>query len=185
MGGPGSGPRWWRGNKKATVEDSHVLTAQALVPFLGMETWKVGTMTWTRGEEKEVVASISYRRVEVEDPARRVFRFIYTVGKGEAAREADYVIQLVSVSPHFGGVRWFFLCPLVYHGTPCLHRGDKLYLPPGGLYFGCRKCYDLTYTTSQESHKFDGMYKSLAAGMGRGITPQEVKYLLWRQKRNL
>lgn len=180
MGGPGSGNRWRR-SKKSTVEDGLTLTVQALTPFLNIRTDHAGTMTWTRGEEKEVVASISYRRVEVEDPARRVFRFIYTVGKGEAAREADYVIQLVSVTPHFGGVRWFFLCPLVYHGAPCLHRGDKLYLPPGGLYFGCRKCYDLTYTTSQESHKFDGLFKALAADMGRGFTPAQVKAALKRK----
>lgn len=184
MGGPGSGNRWRR-SKKSTVEDGLTLTVHAFTSFMNMKTWDVGTMTWTRGEGKEVVASISYRRVEVEDPARRVFRFIYTVGKGEAVREADYVIHLVSALPHFGGVRWYFLCPLVREGRPCLHRGEKLYLPPGGLYFGCRKCYDLTYTSSQESHKFDGMYKSLAAEMGRGMTPQQVKYLLWRKERNL
>lgn len=184
MGGPGSGNRW-RWNKKSTVEDSHVFTVQALTPFLNIETNYQGTMTWTRGPEKSVVATVSFRRVEVEDPGQRAFRFLYRVGKGDAAREMDYVVHLVSAAPHFGGVRWYFLCPLVHEGRPCLHRGEKLYLPPGGLYFGCRKCYDLTYTSSQESHKFDVLYKSLAADMGRGVTPQQVKYLLWRQKRNL
>ena len=27
----------------------------------------------------------------------------------------------------------------------------KLYLPPGGRYFGCRHCHDLTYRSRQES----------------------------------
>ena len=30
--------------------------------------------------------------------------------------------------------------------------GGKLYLPPGGKYYGCRHCYDLTYESSQTSH---------------------------------
>jgi len=180
MGGPGSGNRW-RWNKKSTVEDSHVLTVQGFIPFLDMDPLNVRIVSWTRGEEKEVVGSISFRRVEVEDPGQRALRFLYRVGKGDAAREMDYVVHLVSALPHFGGVRWYFLCPLVHEGRPCLHRGEKLYLPPGGLYFGCRKCYDLTYTSSQESHQFDGLFKALAADMGRGFTPAQVKAALTRK----
>jgi len=114
------------------VEDSHVLTVQGFIPFLDMDPLNVRIVSWTRGEEKEVVGSISFRRVVVEDPGRRAFRFIYKAGKGDAAREMDYVVHLVSALPHFGGVRWYFLCPLVHEGRPCLHRGEKLYLPPGG-----------------------------------------------------
>jgi len=62
MGGHGSGRRWGR-SKKTTVEDGLVLTAQAFKPFMNMETDHAGIMTWTRGEEKEWVASISYRQV--------------------------------------------------------------------------------------------------------------------------
>jgi len=179
MGGYGSGRRWGQ-SKKTAVEDGLILTARAFKPFMEMETGHVGTMTWTRGEEKEKVASISYRRVE--DPAGgRAFRFIYTAGKGENAREMDYIVRMVQAAPHFGGVRWYFLCPLVHEGRPCLHRGEKLYLPPGGLYFGCRRCYDLTYTSSQESHQFDGLFKALAANMGRGFTPAQVKAALKRE----
>ncbi len=29
----------------------------------------------------------------------------------------------------------------------------KLYLPPGGRYFGCRRCYDLTYESAQQHDK--------------------------------
>jgi hypothetical protein len=29
----------------------------------------------------------------------------------------------------------------------------KLYLPPGGRYFGCRHCYGLTYRSCQEHDK--------------------------------
>lgn len=180
MGGYGSG-RWGGHRKKATVEDGLVLTARAFKPFMDMARWNAGTMTWTRGEEKERVASISFRPVENQDG--RAFRFTYTTGKGENTREADYTVRMVKAVPHYGGARWYFLCPLVVNGRPCLRRISKLYLPPGGLYFGCRECYGLTYTSSQESHKFDTMFKTLAASVGRGVTPSEVKQLLTTQKR--
>lgn len=32
-------------------------------------------------------------------------------------------------------------------------RVGKVYLPPGGKYFGCRHCYQLSYRSSQESDK--------------------------------
>ena len=44
----------------------------------------------------------------------------------------------------------------------------KLYLPPGGRYFGSREAYGLTYTSCQESGKFDGLFRQLAADMGVG-----------------
>ncbi len=179
MGGSGSGrPRSF--HKKTTVEDCHVLTVQAFKPFMDIDPSHVGTMTWTRGEEKEYVASISFRRVETA--AGLAFRFLYTSGKGENARAMDYLVQAVKVVPHFGGARWYFLCPLVRDGAPCRHRVDKLFLPPGGVYFGCRECYGLTYESAQEAHRFDGMFKALAANIGRGTTPAEVKRLLSRPR---
>jgi hypothetical protein len=51
-------------------------------------------------------------------------------------------------------------------GPPCGRRVGKLYLPPCGRYFGCRHCYRLTYTSCQESHKYDDLYRSMAASMG-------------------
>ena len=40
----------------------------------------------------------------------------------------------------------WFVCPLV----GCGRRVGKLYLPPGGRYYGCRHCYRLTYESAQE-----------------------------------
>jgi hypothetical protein len=42
----------------------------------------------------------------------------------------------------------------------------KLYLPPGGRYFGCRHCYNLTYTSCQESRKYDSAFRFLANDTG-------------------
>ncbi len=42
-------------------------------------------------------------------------------------------------------------------------RVAKLYLPPGGKYFGSREGYGLTYTSCQENGKFNKLYASLGA----------------------
>jgi hypothetical protein len=39
------------------------------------------------------------------------------------------------------------------NGRPCQRRVGKLYLPPGGRYYGCRHCHALTYTSCQEHDK--------------------------------
>ena len=40
-----------------------------------------------------------------------------------------------------------------------------LYLPPGGKYFGSRQAHGLTYTSCQESGKYDGLFRRLAAAL--------------------
>jgi hypothetical protein len=42
----------------------------------------------------------------------------------------------------------------------------KLYLPPGGRYYGCRHCHELTYTRCQESRKYGGLFRRIAGEMG-------------------
>ena len=65
----------------------------------------------------------------------------------------DYKVQLERTPCYFGGFRYWFTCPLVINNIPCGRRVGKLYLPPGGIYFGCRHCYDLTYRSCQEHDK--------------------------------
>ena len=64
----------------------------------------------------------------------------------------DYKVLLGTTRPRLGGLRWWFICPLVANGRKCGRRVGKLYLPPGGKYYGCRHCYDLTYESSQTSN---------------------------------
>ena len=62
----------------------------------------------------------------------------------------DYRVDLQTTRPNFGGLRWWFTCPLVVAGRPCRRRCEKLYLSPGAKYYGCRVCYDLSYTSRRE-----------------------------------
>jgi hypothetical protein len=78
-------------------------------------------------------------------------RLYYTLTRTQ--EHVDYKICLQTTRPYFGGFRWWFTCPLLRLRSPCNHWVSKLYLTPGGRYYGCRHCYDLTYQSCQESDK--------------------------------
>jgi hypothetical protein len=65
----------------------------------------------------------------------------YVVG----GQRTHQCISLIASTPHLGGLRWWFLCPLTDE------RVSTLYLPPGELAFASRLAYGLTYRSCQES----------------------------------
>jgi hypothetical protein len=111
------------------------------------------------------MASVSYR-VDLNGGNPRL-RLLYTVtGRDGAKQDLDEPIPLQSTCQRNGGPRWWFTCPLAVNGRACGRRAAKLYLPPGGRYFGCRVCYDLTYESCQESYQFDRAFAQLARETG-------------------
>ena len=52
-------------------------------------------------------------------------------------------LRFTSSAPHFGGMRYWFLCPR------CNKRVGKLYRPKLTDKFECRHCYHLTYSSTQ------------------------------------
>jgi hypothetical protein len=124
-------------------------------------------------------ARIGYE-ADLRDPRHASVTLEYTKGgePPDGPTSLRYPIELASTVPRFGGLRWWFVCPLVVRGRRCGRRAGKLHLPPGGRYFGCRHCYDLTYTSCQESHKFDGLWRLLARRTGSD--PATVKRLMKR-----
>src|ERR1700722_18898824 len=76
------------------------------------------------------------------DMARPVVDLSYTLA--ERGR-FEYPVFLHTTQPHFGGLRWWFGCPL------CGRRVQKLYRPESAGRFGCRNCHDLSYTSRSKS----------------------------------
>lgn len=153
MGGPGSG-NWYRSKaKKVAVEESSVLTVKALRTHLAQAA--VGALTLHR-----VVGglpSVGYF-ITPKDPTDVVLHY---------PRRGDYVwlrVRMVTTPAAFGGVRWWFTCPLARGGVACGRRTGKLYLPPHARLFGCRTCHELTYRSAQQSHKAERLF----GGMGLG-----------------
>jgi len=63
--------------------------------------------------------------------------------------DCDYPIKLTTTPCHFGGHRYWFICPRWECGWACRRRVAKLWLPPGGDFFWCRQCYCLTHYSAQ------------------------------------
>jgi hypothetical protein len=160
MGGYGSG---WRGPKKTTVEDCLVLSAAIFIrkKLLLPGRHAAGAWSWTQAGQSRPHAEIGYES-NLIDPVDAWVRLHYSVN-GEAV---DYRVRMETTRPNYGGLRWWFLCPLQRPDGGAPRRVDKLLLPPGGRYFGSRQSYDLTYTSCQESGKFRGLFTGIARDMG-------------------
>ena len=151
MGGYGSG-RWELHRKADTVEECRNLDANRWTRegILKKGVHHIGGWKWSDGQTGEETASIGYE-VCTHDGLTPWLRLRYTVTS--VKESLDYTIRLQVTWPQFGGLRWWFSCPLVIDGNKCERRVGKLYLPPGGKYFGCRHCYHLTYRSAQEHDK--------------------------------
>jgi len=140
MGGPGSG-RWLDYQKKDIVDYSLTLGIDALVKA-GLDPWREssGSITFESPNEGFVDYHLA------PSCGAPLLTLSYAIGeRAEVVR-----IKLQETKPHFGGVRWWFTCPLTTgNGTLCGRRVGKLYLPHGKLEFGCRECHGLTYWSVQ------------------------------------
>jgi hypothetical protein len=153
MGGPGSG-RWVHAATKPTVEGSYALDSRKWTRELIIQPhgrW-IGSTTWRHLDTQEVLSSIGVEISCEEDFG--VVRLKYTRTQNDGEKEdLDYPARLVTTRPHLGGLRWWFVCPLVRDGIPCARRVAKLYRRT--RYFGCRRCLGLAYRSSQEAHQSD------------------------------
>jgi hypothetical protein len=181
MGGPGSGSHyhWWRPSKKTAVEDCLDLDANRWVRDGGLRDgiFRSGTWRWTYPSGDGFTVNYEVNTLDPGGPFVRLW-YSWVWRSTQQQESADYRVRLATTRPRFGGLRWWFICPLIVNGRPCGRRVGKLYLPPHGRYFGCRHCYDLTYTSCQESHKFDSAFRHLAAGLGWGF--EDVKRTMKR-----
>lgn len=159
----------WSYSNRLTVEDCKSISTK----FLNRHNYfdggvRSGWMNWSRNGEK--TGSIGFTVSTVEGDEYIHFRYTHTSHSTGEKTELDYKIRLESTPCNFGGRRWWFICPLVVDGYACSRRVGALYLG-GGKHFGCRHCYDLTYQSSQDSHKFDSLFRRLR------ITPEQARGL--------
>jgi hypothetical protein len=94
---------------------------------------------WSRNGEK--IAAINVK-VEIGQ-----LRLIYNFRRNNVDEweNLNYPIRLQTTACHYGGVRYWFICPAV----GCGRRTAVLYL--GGKYFACRHCYHLAYRSQRET----------------------------------
>ena len=161
MGGHGSGRHQHYG-AKTTVEDCWDIDT-AWMAREGMfdgSGRRSGSIRWSDVYSGEQTSSMGY---EVNAPERWI-RLHYHLVRGDES--FDYKVPLTTSPLPWGGDRWWFICVLHRGGQYCGRRVGKLYLPPGGRYYGCRHCYDLTYRSSQRSGGNVGYFAGLARRVG-------------------
>ncbi|HEV2121289.1 MAG TPA: MerR family transcriptional regulator [Chloroflexota bacterium] len=127
--------RYYRWSTKATVNDLDNLDIMRLAETVDFERPAYYRWQWTRKFWNSTKKStIGFTVVPGEG-----LRLNYVYGGEEIS---PYIAPIVTTRPHFGGKRYWFLCPNVH----CRRRCRILY---GGKYFLCRTCQDLTYVSSQ------------------------------------
>lgn len=150
MGGFGSG-RWYRSNTATPVEDCLVLDVNRLSRGRALGPYAAGTITWPRFGSEKPRGTVEFQ-VQPSGQDGRILVLRYRFAKSE---DIELPIRLQTTRPHLGGLRWWMTCPLVSGGVACKRRVGKLYLPPLARYFGCPRCFDLTYRSCQESHQWE------------------------------
>lgn len=111
-------------------------------------------MEWNRAQSGKSRVGITIS-IDEKNNSNSYIRLTYTYTDYQTGEKSnyDYRIPLISTACNFGGVRYWFICPLSVNGRPCNRKVAKLYLTPNEKYFGCRHCYNLTYKCQKEQNK--------------------------------
>jgi len=140
MGGYGSG-QWYRWSTRSVIEDGLTLDLYRLIRQNNIRpgAWTSGTLNWSVVDTGEHVASIGYE-ADLTDSDSAWMRLKYT--RNDISE--NYLVDLATTRPNFGGRRWWFLCPAKRI------RVTRLHLPRGGDKFASRQAYGLAYRCQNE-----------------------------------
>lgn len=140
--------RWQGYTRKQTVTEIPQLTIKELQKRfdVGMFTRRTApsstTFFWYRQGRIYKRANVVFMNPDTDTPQLRV---LCIAGGKELKQRVDFT----STPVHFGGVRWWFVCPL------CNRRCGSLHIAAPRNVFACRKCHDLSYTSAQTAHEHD------------------------------
>jgi hypothetical protein len=139
MGGYGSGRYGGRPTADASLRIDLAWMLRTGRAREGALSW--GTLHWNCGGEPS--GSIGYRAI-MDQPGEERLELTYARGRGDEREQVRQTVRLCYTVPHYGGKRWWMICPYRYI------RVDKLYLPPGGDRFASRRAWRLGYQCQRE-----------------------------------
>jgi hypothetical protein len=148
MGGWGSG----RATRRETVDQSIALDVNDLVRkgLLRKNGQFSGLLRWTSSRTGMETASCGYGYDTKQEPCKITLWYTY-----KEVKNISCTIHLDTMPAYFGGKRFYLMCP------ECGRRAWYLFLKH---HVKCRKCHNLTYQSSKDSHKNDKLYARMAAG---------------------
>jgi hypothetical protein len=82
----------------------------------------------------------------------------------------DDKVYLAPTRPHFGGLRWWFVCPHLNR------RVRKLYLPLSRRHFWSRRAYELAYASQRETKYDRALRRARKLRLTLGGDPTDDEY---------
>jgi hypothetical protein len=122
-----------------TLNVDQLIKARILIP--GSRT--SGRIDWSRAGEP--AGAVRYEsQLALPNAYLRLYFTVSDPVRGES-HSIEQEIRLTTTRVHFGGVRWWFVCP--QSGV----RVGRLHLPPGATQFAARRAHGLRYACQTEN----------------------------------
>ena len=145
-----------RSIRREVVEDCLALSVRSVCRGFGVGR-RDGVVRWRRGDQE--IGAIRYE-IYLWSSEQGRLSLHYSVN----GTPTHLVVSMTSTALHSGGRRWWFVCPVTGK------RVGKLYLPEGATHFAGRKAHDLTYTSCQQSHRSDRLWRRIDKLLSRNET---------------
>lgn len=116
--------------------------------------WRCGSIKWTyvlSGNKSSIGFNVNIGGDE-DDYIK--LQYTYTNKWSGKKESLDYKVRLTTTPCNYGGVRYWFVCPLTKDGQYCGRRVGVIYNI--GKWFGCRHCGDICYANQLRSSKLRG-----------------------------
>ena len=111
-----------------------------------------GTVSWTWGMSGNKSSIGIYVVAGMDETSYIRLNYTNTSNRTGEKDDMNYRITLTTTPCNFGGVRYWFICPLSKNGRYCGRRVGVLYQV--GKYRGCRYCADIAYQAQFEGRNF-------------------------------
>lgn len=137
-----------------------------------------GQVNWTFGSGQAGFASFAIKLLNPDSYLQ--IDFLIRDRATGVRRDVRQKIVLVTTKPHFGGMRWWFVCPI--NGD----RVGRLHLPSDASVFASRRAHSLTYACRGEgvyaraARRSRKLTRKLDADPLIGLTPLKPKWMRWK-----
>ena len=119
---------------------------------------RYGLITWTYGySENKSSIGLTVKRDNWGMPEEQThiqLNYTHTSNWNGEKSEMDFKIPLATTPCNYGGVRYWFVCPLYKNGQYCGRRVGVLFCI--GKWFGCRYCGEIAYAAQMRGGKYRG-----------------------------
>ncbi len=143
MGGVGSG-HYYR-SKQSNTDNASKLNINRMVSQGAIQAGARRKGVWQWLINGEVHSSVSYTS-DLLDIDNAYLELDYNTRLWGEKERVNYKIRLDYTQPHFGGYRFWFICPIKQI------RAGVLYHPYGGKYFVSRQASNLKYASQSEGY---------------------------------